>query len=176
MNLLNFIKDTLNNGGASYNLLTGDYNPNFGYMVAVKGHELKLPITQFHNKSLAEYIASKCHILMTNSNCNMFLGAWVDKGFVYLDVSQLITDKIKALNIAISQNEIAIFDNENKESVYTKDYEKIDFDTITKDRINTLYLEYVNNFITVEKFAEHYQLHTWQAEKIINLGREFLNK
>lgn len=35
-----------------------------------------------------------------------------------------------------------------------------------------LYLDYVNNFLTVEKFAEHYGLSLVDAEKIIRQGRK----
>lgn len=85
MNLLNFINDTLNNGGASYNLLTGEYNPNNGYMVAIKGKELKVPVDQFNRKTVADYISEHTHILLTNLNGDIFLGAWVNEGFVKVD-------------------------------------------------------------------------------------------
>ena len=39
-----------------------------------------------------------------------------------------------------------------------------------------LYLEYVNNFLTIERFAEYYGFTVIEAEKIINKGRELLNK
>lgn len=50
----------------------------------------------------------------------------------------------------------------------------MDFNTITKDQVVAMYLDYVNNFLTVEAFADHYNLSHWQANKVINLGREFL--
>jgi len=40
-----------------------------------------------------------------------------------------------------------------------------------KKQIETIYLDYVNNFLTVEKFAEHYNISVERAERIINAGR-----
>lgn len=36
-----------------------------------------------------------------------------------------------------------------------------------------MYLDYVNNFLTVEKFAEHYNMTVERAKEIINIGRNF---
>lgn len=175
MNLVNFINDTLNNGGASFNLLTSEYNPNSGYMVAVKGYEVKIPVEQFNRKTVADYIANNVYMLLTNVDSNLFLGAWVDEGFVYLDISMKIEDKIQALHLAIDSKELAIFDNENKESVFVEGFLKVDFDTINKESAIKMYYDWCNNFLRIETFAEYYRLHVWQAEKIINLGRKLNN-
>lgn len=37
--------------------------------------------------------------------------------------------------------------------------------------INNMYLDYVNNFLTVAKFAEHYQISELLATAIINEGK-----
>ena len=39
MNLLNVFNRIVENGGATYNLSTGEFNPNSGYGVALKGFE-----------------------------------------------------------------------------------------------------------------------------------------
>lgn len=31
-----------------------------------------------------------------------------------------------------------------------------------------MYLDYVNNFLTLEKFAEHYSISFWSAQRIYN--------
>ena len=51
----------------------------------------------------------------------------------------------------------------------------MNFNTITKEQVINMYLDYVNNFLTVEAFASYYGLLHWQANKVINLGRELLN-
>lgn len=42
-----------------------------------------------------------------------------------------------------------------------------------KQKYTNMYLDYVNNFLTVEKFAEHYQITVEKAKTIINIGRNF---
>lgn len=44
-----------------------------------------------------------------------------------------------------------------------------------KQKIKALYLSYVNDFLTVERFAEHYNFSVKKATKIINLGRKLNN-
>ena len=45
-----------------------------------------------------------------------------------------------------------------------------DFYNISKNRDywEKVYLDYVNNFLTVEKFAEHWNLSEYQTYKLIN--------
>jgi len=42
----------------------------------------------------------------------------------------------------------------------------------TKFKIIEMYLDYVNNFITTQAFAYHYGLDIFEANIIINAGRE----
>lgn len=41
-----------------------------------------------------------------------------------------------------------------------------------KQQIETLYLDYFNNFLTIPCFAEYYNLTMNQAERVINIGRK----
>ena len=44
--------------------------------------------------------------------------------------------------------------------------------TQTKTKIETLYLDYFNNFLTVECFAESYELDYLEAQRIIKIGQK----
>ena len=44
-----------------------------------------------------------------------------------------------------------------------------------KQKIEKLYLDYFNNFLTVEYFANYYGLELEKAYRIINLGRKINN-
>jgi hypothetical protein len=37
--LINFKNSIINNGGATYNLLTGEFNPERGFMVSIRDHD-----------------------------------------------------------------------------------------------------------------------------------------
>ena len=41
-----------------------------------------------------------------------------------------------------------------------------------KDFLIEIYLEYANNYLTVEKFAEHQELNVKDIEYFINLGKK----
>ncbi len=43
-----------------------------------------------------------------------------------------------------------------------------------KRRVNYLYLQYVNNFLTLKAFAEYYQLSNAKALQVIKLGRKIV--
>ena len=43
-------------------------------------------------------------------------------------------------------------------------------------KLEVLYLDYFNNFLTVEKFAEFYGMSTNKALKLIELGRKINNE
>jgi len=49
-------------------------------------------------------------------------------------------------------------------------------ESLTLSRTAELYRDYLNNFLTVEVFAEHYGLTVWQAYKVIEIGRFIHNQ
>lgn len=42
----------------------------------------------------------------------------------------------------------------------------------TNKEIEDMYLEWFNNYLTTEKFAEHYNLSIAEVENILDLGRK----
>jgi hypothetical protein len=48
-------------------------------------------------------------------------------------------------------------------------------DSIMREILISAYLDYVNNYLTVEKYAEHNGLTTEQGTILINLAREVYN-
>ena len=46
---------------------------------------------------------------------------------------------------------------------------------VNKSIIEKAYINYFNNFLTVQSFADHYNICTEKANKIINLGRKINN-
>ena len=112
MNLQNFLSDVLSNGGASFNLVTGTFNPNQGFFVSVPNREQQT--TNLTAQLLADFINTNIDLL---SNENYFLGGWVENGIIYLDVSEQIFDKRTALTQGINRNQLAIYDAFNSEVI-----------------------------------------------------------
>ena len=42
---------------------------------------------------------------------------------------------------------------------------------LSNKEIETMYLDYFNNYLTIDKFAEHYQISWFSAKSLINKGR-----
>ena len=43
---------------------------------------------------------------------------------------------------------------------------------LNEEQLQTIYLDWVNNYLTVEVFAEHYGLTEYEAHDVIDFGRE----
>jgi hypothetical protein len=110
-NLINFKNSIINNGGATYNLMTGEFNPDHGYIVSIKGYEDR---SKFNEVSLqhkiVEYVKKNADVFIDAKNHELFLGGWIDNGELFLDVSVLIEDKDKAIRVAILNSQLAYYD------------------------------------------------------------------
>lgn len=120
-NLKEFLKATMKNGGASFNLVTGELNPKTGYMVALIGHEKIIAGVsdekqlQYH---IADYIKDKAILLASGiTDDKKYLGTWVNDGKLYLDVSINFVDKAMAVEIATRSNQLAIWDCANQTEI-----------------------------------------------------------
>ena len=45
-----------------------------------------------------------------------------------------------------------------------------------KTIIADMYLEYLNDFLTIERFASYYDLSDYDASEIVSMGRKFHNE
>lgn len=111
-NLLKIVNLVNLNGGATYNLVTGETNPDHGYGVAVNGYELRVPFID--NDTLAAYALEHAAIL---TNEDLFLGIWKDGNEYVIDVTQGIEDKETALITGILRGQLAIWDSANKDEI-----------------------------------------------------------
>lgn len=78
------------------------------------------------------------------------------------------------------RDESEIYGTENLNIEKTFQVEKYDgvvsyAHLLKETEIITMYIDYVNNFLSVERFAEYYKLTLSSAEFIISKGRELLN-
>lgn len=119
-NLFGFI-DSLNKfGGASYNMVTGVLNPENGYMVSLAEYEHKIPHgKEYDTKAITQELRlyiGKHGIELEQPN--RWLGAWFDGTALYFDISEIVMDQQTAIELGKERKQIAIFDNEKKESIY----------------------------------------------------------
>jgi hypothetical protein len=112
-NLIEFIEATINDGGATYNLVTRE-SPTDGYMVSELGYERVIKGTDDINESVSNYIRE--HGFTLNNPIN-YLGSWVDDGYLYLDISRNYDTLEVAMRHARTNEQLAIYDITNNKTI-----------------------------------------------------------
>ena len=110
---LNTLKQILNNGGATLNKQQKQVNFKKGYQVSKKD----CYILSIDNTNL---ILQAVNNLQKTINKNEFVGIWVDKGLVYIDISIKFYDLKNAIEYGKALNQISIFNWSNKTCIYLK--------------------------------------------------------
>ena len=112
--LYGVVEDTLANGGLTIKPFQNE-KPETGYMVALEGYELQVPVSEFFTGVVADYLGEHAQKLM--SNPALCLGTWVNEGTVYLDLSENIPNREQALELGKERGQLAIFNLETFEEV-----------------------------------------------------------
>lgn len=92
--------------------------PTSGYMVALEGHEETFPVELFCAEMLSGYVAR--HFDVLSGPGEVYLGAWQSEGLVYLDVSECVSSRAKALFLAVERKQLAVWDVANAVEVSTR--------------------------------------------------------
>jgi hypothetical protein len=114
MNLSTLFSELSLTGGFSYNVTTGSFNPSTGYMVSLAGFEEQFYFDDFENKDINQYFVKHVRQFCKEES---FLGGWVDGNQVYLDVSININDLETAIYTGIINDQAAIFDCANQQTI-----------------------------------------------------------
>jgi len=104
--------------GASYNLFTGDFNPDSGYMVALSGYEkiVGFPSTlNVFQDVMLNYLQGR--ILKVMGEADIYLGFWFNEGTLCIDLSERIEDEPTAIKVGLARNQKAIWDATNKRDI-----------------------------------------------------------
>lgn len=95
------------NNGFTYNPFTGE-EPTSGFMVSdCKDCETVFELSQINDETITKYMVDHAQQL---GRVGAFLGAWVDSGKVYFDISMRFENKNEALTVARDNAQLAIFD------------------------------------------------------------------
>ena len=107
----------LSEGGFSESL--DGLSPTSGYMTALsKFTEVQIPKKDVTDASIMDFVVENYADL---SKPNAYLGGWVEKGTVYLDVSFNYSSLEKALQVAKAGDQLGIYDVVNGETIYLKE-------------------------------------------------------
>jgi hypothetical protein len=168
-----------NHIGFSYNINTGDHNPDQGFMVSIKGYEETAP-------SGCDLIAFGRSYFLRHAeqlaDPNYYMGCWVNAGRFIFDISENVQTKEVAIQLGSMNNQEAIWDcasgseyrlmreGDEPEEAGLGDYSTEDFDAmlhtldVAMDEFSQIYNHSASN-----DFREYYEMHMTQLDNIINL-------
>jgi hypothetical protein len=112
-NLVKFRSDVMTNGGATMSISIVDV-PKYGYMVSLPDRE-RVFSGEISDDDVRSFVTDRIDDLSDFEN---FLGGWIDKGKVYLDVSVHVEDRDQALMMGKLFKQKAIYDIAAGESIY----------------------------------------------------------
>ena len=110
----NRIMEIIENKGATLDYNYNNFKSNRGYMVSVKGQEVKIDKNDIEN--IKKEIEKKREFIKDKKG--LYVGLWLEDDIMYIDVSIHIIDYLEALEIARNNEQLAIFDLKNNDSIY----------------------------------------------------------
>lgn len=109
-------------GGVTFNPRTAELaDPGAGYWVGgvVKGEVVEQDA--FSAGDIVLFMLRRDVILPLFSNDNTYVGAWVDNGKVYLDVSEWVGSQVEAVRVGRERGEISVWDIADGEAILCAD-------------------------------------------------------
>ena len=126
-NLANIILETLKNKGYSVNIQ--GQKPKSGYMVALRDREVVVETSKplsFIVETLQKFISDNQFDLDQSGH---YLGTWIDKGKMYIDISFNYQDLNVSIDMAYLSNQLSIYDIKEKRVISTT-FERVSDQTL----------------------------------------------
>lgn len=108
------IIEIIENRGATLDSNYNNFNSNEGFMVSIKGQEVK--VNKNDIQGIKKEIEKKREFI--GNKKGLFVGLWLDNDIMFIDVSIHIIDYMEALEVARNNDQLAIFDLKNNDSIY----------------------------------------------------------
>ena len=108
------IIEIIKNEGATLDKNYNNFNSNKGFMVSIKGQEVK---TDKNNiEEIKKEIEKKREFIENKKG--LYIGLWLDSDIMFIDISIHIINYSEALEVARNNEQLAIFDLKKKDSIY----------------------------------------------------------
>lgn len=108
------IMEIIKNGGATLDKNYNNFNSDSGFMVSLKGQEIKVNVNNIED--IKKEIEKKREFI--GNKKGLYIGLWLDSDIMYIDVSIHIIDYLEALEIARNNDQLAIYDLQKNDSIY----------------------------------------------------------
>ena len=130
----NKIMEIVKNGGATLDGNYKDFKSNDGFMVSLKGQEAKIDKNDI--QGIQKEIEKKREFIKDKKG--LFVGLWVNNDVIYVDVSIHIIDYLEALEVARNNEQLAIYDLKNNDSIYLTYLKYYTLYRVIKDNNNNI--------------------------------------
>lgn len=128
------IMEIIENEGATLDYNYNDFKSNRGFMVSLKGQEVK--VNKNDIKGIKKEIEKKREFIKDKKG--LFIGLWLEDDMMYIDISIHIIDYLEALEVARNNEQKAIFDLKNKNNIYLTYVKYYTLYRVVKDSDNNI--------------------------------------
>lgn len=118
---MNYLEKLTKDGGFTLDALGRFKTQNFGYQVSTM-NVAKIELWFMATEDRLNFQIVKAMRLARKRGHGENVGAWVDNGYLYLDLGVTVSDIFEALVIATKGNELAIYDWHNAMSLTVSDF------------------------------------------------------
>ena len=110
----NKIMEIIENKGATLDYNYNNFKSENGFMVSLKGQEIK--VNKNDIEEIKKEIENKREFIKDKKG--LFIGLWLEDDILYIDVSVHIINYLRALEVARNNEQKAIYDLKNSDSIY----------------------------------------------------------
>ena len=128
------IMEIIKNEGATLDCNYNDFKSNVGFIVSIKGQEVKVDKNDI--EEIKKEIEKKREFIKNKEG--LYIGLWLEDDTIYIDVSIHIINYLKALEVARKNEQKAIFDLKNKDSIYLTYLKYYSLYIVIKDSNNNI--------------------------------------
>ena len=128
------IIEIIKNEGATLDYNYNDFKSDRGYMVSIKGQEVK--VDKNNIEEIKKEVEKKREFI--GNKKGLFIGLWLDNEVMYVDVSVHIVNYLKALEVARNNEQKAIYNLKNKDNIYLTYLKYYTLYRVVKDSNNNI--------------------------------------
>ena len=126
--------EMIENGGATLDKNYNDFSSNVGFMVSIKGQEVK--VNKNDIEEIKKEIEKKRDFIKDKRG--LYIGLWLEDDILFVDVSVHIVDYLEALEVGRNNDQKAIYDLKKNESVYLNYLTYYNMYEVIKDSNNNI--------------------------------------
>ena len=128
------IMEIIKDGGATLDYNYNDFKSNKGFIVSLKGQEIK--VNKNDIQGIKKEVEKKREFIKDKKG--LFIGLWLEDDILYIDVSIHIIDYLEALEVGRNNDQKAIYDLQKNDSIYLTYVKYYSLYRVIKDSNNNI--------------------------------------